>query len=689
MQPTFKILVLIIICCFAATGRLTLAQEDTAVTFSVKVMARPSADSITLRWAPVNYESWRAGITNGYIIDRYTIIRDDNFISEKTPVRLTETPLVPYTLEQFEHLAGYNDYAGIAAEAIYGTEFNVQAVNQSSVMTLINRASEQQNRFSFALFAADCSAEVARAMGLWFTDKSVKKGEKYLYIIYFGGDINKQVDTGYVFTGVDEIRPLVKPLIKDAIGGNKIATISWESPFGRNAYTSFEIQRSDDNGKSFNALNKLPLVNLYEEEKPSEFSFYIDTLPANNQRYVYRVRGISPFGERGPFSDTISVYGVELLAEMPRITQHKVTNKGVELEWEYSRKAQQQIKAFDILRSEKSNTGFIPVAKGISPESRTYIDNDAPSTAYYMVMAVGKDGQTALSYPVLTQQVDSIPPAPPNGFKALIDSAGRVILSWNANTEKDIYGYRVYRANAPEEEFSQITIAPVRDTLLLDRVVLKTLTRKIYYRLMAVDNRQNFSDFSPVYEVERPDIIPPVPSVIKNIYSGPEGITIEWIPSTSSDVVKQCILRRKENETAWDEIKVINETMTAYTDTTAAVNIVYQYTMQSQDEAGLRSAVEQLVSGTRIAAVKTIVLKAQADRSRGMIVLTWTPVEKEGKYFIYRGINNLNPELYLVVDSKKRDYTDSRIVVDTKYMYLIKFIGKDEVVFSNNVTIKY
>ncbi len=688
MHQIFKILFLQIVCFCLFTGRYGFAQEDTAVVFSVKLIARPSADSIALRWAPASYESWRLGISNGYIVDRYTIMRGNEFVSEKTPLRLTEIPLKPYTLEQFEQLAEHNDYAGIAAEAMYGTEFNIQAVNRSPVMTIINRASEQQNRFSFALFAADCSADVARAMGLRFTDKNVKKGEKYLYVVYFGGNINRKVDTGYVYTGVDEARPLAKPLIKDAIGGNKIATLSWESPLGRNAYTSFEIQRSDDNGINFYSLNNLPLVNLYEEEKPSEYHFYIDTLPENNHRYVYRVRGISPFGEKGPFSDTVSVTGIELLAEMPRITGHEVTSKGVELTWEYSPKSQKQIKAFDILRSDKSNTGFVPVATGLSPDSRSYTDGNAPATAYYMVLAVGKDGQAALSYPILSQQVDSIPPSPPKGFKALIDSSGMAILSWNANAEKDIYGYRVYRANAPDEEFSQITIAPVRDTLLLDRVALKTLTRKVYYRLMAVDNRQNYSDFSPVYEVTRPDIVPPVPPVIKNIYSGPEGITLEWVPSTSSDVARQYILRRKENEINWTEIRQITDTMTGFTDTTAEANVVYQYTLQSVDYSGLPSPVEQVLAGSRLAKGKSIVLKAHADRARGVIVLSWTPVEKEGKYVIYKGTNGTLPQTYAAIEGMSSEFLDNDVHPEDEYRYIIKYIGSI-MILSNDYMIKY
>ncbi len=39
-----------------------------------------------------------------------------------------------------------------------------------------------------------------------------------------------------------------------------------------------------------------------------------------------------------------------------------------------------------------------------------------------------------------------MPPAVPSGLKAVVDSNGVVTLTWNKNSERDLMGYKIYRA---------------------------------------------------------------------------------------------------------------------------------------------------------------------------------------------------------------------------------------------------
>jgi len=595
------------------------------------------------------------------------------------------TKVTQHSIAKWEKLSVTENLAGVAAQAIYGKDFELEAQG-SSVMNIFNRASSQQNRYSFALFAADNSAPVARAMGLSFSDRSVVKGEKYLYMVYFANKENSLGDTAYAVASANDIVPLQKPNITEILGGDKNVTIEWRGPGGRLAYSSYMVQRSADNGKTFIALNTSPLVNTYQAESTNDANFYIDSI-SNNQRYIYRVQGINAFGERGPYSDTASVTGKESLKEIPHIVKHIATPTGVELEWEYSSKAEKQLKSFQILRSEDSNKGFVPVSEEFSGSTRTFLDPKPMNTAYYVVLARGLRGETVQSFPAIVQLIDSIPPAPPEGFSYEIDTTGKVIISWKANSETDIYGYRIYRANSPTEEFSQITVTPVRDSIFQDQIQLKTLTRKAYYRIMAIDQHQNYSAFSEIFEVKRPDIVPPVTPVIKSISSTPEGVWLEWIPSTSEDAVSQRILRKLSDEKDWITLIELKDSVSVFCDTTAMVEIIYQYALQAKDEAGLYSPFTQTFSAKKVIQSAPLILSATSNRIQTCINLNWNAIAGNGKYSLYRSEGN-SPMLSYAYTSDIK-FIDKKVKPGTSYKYLLKFVSDNTLIMSNEISVDY
>ncbi len=554
-------------------------------------------------------------------------------------------------------------------------------------MNIFNRASVQQNRYSFALFAADQSSKVARAMGLWFTDKKVLKGEKYLYVVYFGAPDSIPTDTAYVYTSVDEGVPLQKPVFAEVEGTNNSIALSWRGPGGRNAYTSFELQRSNDGGSTFQTLNKAPLVNTYPNAKDNETNFYIDTIQ-NYKKYIYRVRGNSPFGEKGPFSDTISAMGKEMLKEVPHITSHLTLKEGVELTWDYSSKSEKLIKEFKVLRSTESNKAFLPITGQLTVDTRKFLDTKPLGTAYYVVQANGKNGEAIISFPVLVQLIDSIPPSAPVKLTAKTDTTGKVLLTWKANPEEDIYGYRIYRANAPNEEFSQITVTPLRDTIYTDQIKLKTLTKKVYYKLMAIDKRQNHSELSEAFEVKRPDIVPPASPVLIKVESTEKGVCIEWIPSNSVDAVKQKIVRRKPGSN-WEVLDTLPQKSNNFCDSLADKEIIYNYAVQAEDESGLVSPIAQIMSGKNLSGKSNLQLTGTVNRNKLNIQLNWKGYSGKGKFILYRSENEKMLSTYKVLDGNQISFTDSLIKPATTYRYLVKYIDENSLVISPEITLKY
>jgi len=155
----------------------------------IKLLTRAMPDSILLRWGPTTYPLWLYGNRVGYKITRTLLVRDNDYVAKPKVELLTPEALKPLPLSEWEALAEEDDYAGVAAQAIFGDDFDVDVNNDKpSMIDIINKAKVQESRFGFALFSADQSCKVAEYSGLYFNDKNVVLGEKYLYKVFLSQD---------------------------------------------------------------------------------------------------------------------------------------------------------------------------------------------------------------------------------------------------------------------------------------------------------------------------------------------------------------------------------------------------------------------------------------------------------------------------------------------------------------------
>jgi fibronectin type 3 domain-containing protein len=115
---------------------------------------------------------------------------------------------------------------------------------------------------------------------------------------------------------------------------------------------------------------------------------------------------------------------------------------------------------------------------------------------------VFKDGgTTAESEPSQPYQViprDIFPPARPTGLTGLY-TTGAVELVWDANTEKDLAGYYVYRHENGEQP-KRLNKALLPTPILRDTSVQPG--RTYFYQVTAVDLSNNESRPGPEVEVE-------------------------------------------------------------------------------------------------------------------------------------------------------------------------------------------
>ncbi len=662
----------------------------------VKLLAKSKSGSILLRWAPTNSFAWTQANQKGYRIERFTIARRNEVVKKPEKLLLTSVPLKPKPLEQWKTDAEKNDYSAIAAQAIYGSSFQVTLPQNGSFTEVVNRSKEQEQRFSFALFSADHSFQTAKLSALGFKDSTAKKDERYLYRVYVANQDSKiKLDTGIFYLGVQDTVGLTPPMNLTAQFADRLILLKWPKSFVQQAYTSFIIERSEAGGE-FIRRNSAPYINSTYDPESEIFFQVLDSLPKNDAEYQYRIRGVSPFGEIGPESERVSGRGFQTLDAKASITEAKEENGKVNVQWRVIGK-RNLITGFYLERASEASKTFQRLNdKPLSPESATYTDQTPLSTNYYRIRTVGSNEQSSTSFPVLVQLVDSIPPAQPQGLKVKVDTTGIAKLSWTSNRETDLLGYRVYRSNFLSAEFSQINPSTLSLASYSDTMNIKTLSTKIFYKLAAFDKRLNRSLFSQVVEAELPDVIPPMPPFIKEIRPEASGILIRWTTSASEDVVSYQLLRKAKDSVQWKLIKGFKiEDSTSYIDRRVRPKMNYQYRMIAIDKGGLKSTPSNSVSVIapdvdERQSIKDIT--AEVDRENKSITLKWKYSNQNvSRYLIYRSANGEMLTLYKSVPGNSQGFYDAYLNINTTYNYRVKALLNDgaESGFSKEIRLRY
>jgi fibronectin type 3 domain-containing protein len=648
------------------------------ISFSqIHIIGRSCPDSICLRWASADFEGWSHGNRSGYSILRTTIISNGE-LQSSAPEKLNKFPIKPLPLAQWKFLTEQNEYAAIAAQAIYGTEFIVTAGTERSNASIINIANDQEARVSFGLFAADQSLQVARAAGLCFTDSQVVPGEKYLYRIFFDTPLpGYKGDTALLYTGPDEYIPLPKPLGFKGESGDRTALLHWNQKYLESFYTSYILERSDDYGMHFSAVNDHPLVKTNSTDFPQEADMvYIDSIPLNYHNYFYRLRGKTSFGESGPWSDSVVIAGINGLSSFPVITDAMIdTNGNISLRWILENNSENQLPSYFVLRSE-SDYGPADTIYRLNPaEPACYVDTSPKETNYYRIVACARFGNCRSSFSKLVQLPDTVAPETPEFLCGKVDTSGSVFLQWKPNPEKDIYGYRIYRSTKTFEEPSLLTRIPVKDTFFIDTVFMDNLNEEVSYSIMALDKRQNHSPLTEPFKIIKPDMIPPsFPQIISAISSS-NGIIIKWIPGASTDIDHYNIIRIDSNK---DEkciacLRPPDENETSYIDTTTLPAVYYTYYIQAFDDAGHHtnsptSATSLCQSTGKKMNSNNWSIKAERDAFKVLLILK---EPSPTKILVYKGEDENKMKITGCIHAGIMQWADSNLIPGTKYFYLL------------------
>ena len=487
------------------------SQTDSIPQFAVFGKGKVKNNSILLKWSVNDAILWKKSLVNGYKIERTTITRDGSPIMKDETIVLNEK-LLPLPLKDWEPLAAKDSISLVVAQAIYGEEFQV-APTKKTVTEMMILNDQNQQRFAFALMAAEQSYLTTKAAGWGLEDNTAKSNEKYVYKISLLG-LTTPIPSATVYIGLKDTFPSSVTQEIQAMFGNQTVMLIWEYKLQKDQFSSYNIERSED-GINFIKLNKTP---IYSWESKSAAITYSDKLEQNGKTYHYRIRGIDAFGEISEPSKAIFGKGIDVLEYSPQIVAKSTSKKDeVDLEWEFPKDGENKIVGFQILKSESEAGVFELVKDKILPTTRKEkFKTPLQPSNYFMINAVAPNGSIRSSFPALVQVIDSIAPMPPIEIKGEVDSLGIVKLKWKKNAEADLYGYKVFRGYFKNQEFSQLTKLVLIPNSFKDTINMKALNSKVYYKIIALDNRYNESKFSEIIEIKKQDKIPPSSPVISD-----------------------------------------------------------------------------------------------------------------------------------------------------------------------------
>ncbi|MBA3665017.1 MAG: hypothetical protein H0W61_12525 [Bacteroidetes bacterium] len=559
---------------------------------------------------------------------------------------------------------------------------------------------EKFNKMSYHLMMLACSLdpEIAQACGLWFADTLINNNKIYTYVFSMHTTSTSATTHSVLAVNVDASVLRENSIINTVKGKKKgnTANIFWDAFDYKNEYSGYNIYRSEDS-LSYKKLNTAPLILLSNQfEKNKREVFYQDTLRDRGKKVYYVVKGINYFGAEGRISNVLVMQPFAGINSAPLIDTIKVVrNTNVKLSWRMQDASENTFpEKYVLLKSNKENGKYNKLFEG--SQRFSFIDTNVRESCYYKVAAISRNKQdTLFSFTRMATIIDTTPPLVVKIISATVNKKGEVTVVWNKNKENDLLGYKVFKANRPHDEFVQITSQYIKDTIYKERVSLKTLSKKLYYKLSASDKNHNSSILSAEVEIERPDTIAPSAPVLVTVNPDKDRAIIKYIISSSDDVTTHTLVREQTDSAGYRNLFVLQKTDSSrtYIDSLVTLGARYTYKLQATDKNGNASFSNEIFflfeNGFR---KKIEDISYGIDRSAQKIWIHWQYNEQGiEKYILYRGRKNEKLTIIKTLPSGIFQFTDNTVNMGNFYEYRIKAVMTNgaESIISKPINIQY
>ncbi|MDE2701072.1 MAG: hypothetical protein OXI23_19545, partial [Gemmatimonadota bacterium] len=437
---------------------------------------------------------------------------------------------------------------------------------------------------------------------------------------------------------------------------------------------SFEIYRSRENNTSF------ALIATVSSDQVS----FVDTSVELLTTYFYAIRALDQAGNAGPRSQPISVTTRGFA--IPRNVRATPGVQKITLTW--TANTEPELTGYEILRFTDP-THETP-DKTFSSVLTTYVDT--PVTAdqpfVYRVRAVGTANvKSELSPPVSAQATEAAPVlAAPRNVQAR-GGIGHITITWAANTEPELTGYRVMRYTDPAQTLAEATFATVQTTYV-DSPLVSGQT--YVYRVQAVgtNNEESERSLYASATVSADQSPPGAPSdlIVSLDDDNFQRVLISWTAPTRDSNGNELtgltsfeIYRSRENNTSFALIAAVSSDQMSYEDTSVELLTRYFYAIRALDQAGNAGPRSQPVSVTTRGFA--IPRNLQATGGELKITLTWaanTEPELTG-YEILRFTDPTDETPDRIFSSVLTTYVDTPVTAGQPFVYRVRAVGPSNI----------
>ncbi|MFC2166733.1 fibronectin type III domain-containing protein [Acidobacteriota bacterium] len=222
-----------------------------------------------------------------------------------------------------------------------------------------------------------------------------------------------------------------------------------------------------------------------------------------SKKYLFSIRVKDVRRRKSLYSTPVS-FDAKILSHPPVNFRAEVFEDKIEIRWDppvenIDLSTPALVEGYNVFRAEGNSKAVqlnSTLIKELSFNDKSF---SLGNTYSYFVRASSNedypDFESEDSETLVISPKDIFPPAPPKGV-VLVTGTDILSLSWNANLESDLGGYRVWKRAEGESEFGVLMADPFIENSYTDSSVEKNI--RYYYAITSMDKSGNESEKSDI-----------------------------------------------------------------------------------------------------------------------------------------------------------------------------------------------